>query len=687
VTGGNASTIDGLLQIRNAQAPVHLFMLNPAGVMFGANARLDLPGSLLVSTASQVNFADGVTWGTTVAPAPLSISAPIGLQFGTTPGAIEVQGTGHTFTQSGVNPVSRVGAASGLINAPFQGITLVGGAIDLRGGSLTAPAGLIELGAVGAQSLVTVALTPIGWQTDYGGVSQFGPVTLTNRALMDVSGGPLGTGSVMVRGSEIGLDQGSMILGLSTGPRPIGSLNLRGTDIILQGAGTNGFQTRIESGTLGPGLGSNISIEGDRLKMQKGALLRAYTFGSGMSGDILINTRDSVIIQGVLANDDPTLGTAINVASFLGQTGKVQIDTTYFSVLNGGIVGSAAFGVGRGGSTIVNAKEILVSGFSVASQIASTVSSTGFGSGAAGNLIFNSERLRVEGGAAIGGTIFGSGAGSNVIVNASKSITVQGASQTGAEFNGSTITASASILPTAVRQRIGGDAIPTGNAGNVVINSPVVTVSDRASIGARNAGSGTGGYIMITSDRLVLDQKALINASTTSKKGGDINITSNVLVLRRESSITARAGGSGNGGNIRLTTGYLVAPPTENSDIIATAIAGSGGQIQINARGIFGIQPRSTLTPRSDISANSAFGSNGTVLINGLVFNSIVPNSTLPTQLKDADQPLTVNCEIDPTQAFNISGRGGLPEDPTPPPCEIGKCGAINAKVQSERRR
>jgi filamentous hemagglutinin family protein len=74
VTGGEISNIDGTLASRVGQAD--LYFLNPAGVMFGPNARLDVPGSFHVSTAHELRFADGVSFsaldktgsGLTVAP-------------------------------------------------------------------------------------------------------------------------------------------------------------------------------------------------------------------------------------------------------------------------------------------------------------------------------------------------------------------------------------------------------------------------------------------------------------------------------------------------------------------------------------------------------------------------------------------------------------------------------------------
>src|SRR3954447_21346512 len=57
VTGGEVSNIDGKLASTVGQAD--LYFLNPAGVMFGPNAKLNVPGSFHVSTAHELRFADG----------------------------------------------------------------------------------------------------------------------------------------------------------------------------------------------------------------------------------------------------------------------------------------------------------------------------------------------------------------------------------------------------------------------------------------------------------------------------------------------------------------------------------------------------------------------------------------------------------------------------------------------------
>lgn len=67
--------------------------------------------------------------------------------------------------------------------------------------------------------------------------------------------------------------------------------------------------------------------------------------------------------------------------------------------------------------------------------------------------------------------------------------------------------------------------------------------------------------------------------------------------MRHNSLISTEARGTGNSGNIDINTEFLVAVPSENSDIVASAIR--GGNIKIKAEGILGIEFRYLQTPAS----------------------------------------------------------------------------------------
>src|SRR3954463_13477499 len=97
VTGGEISNIDGTLASRVGQAD--LYFLNPAGVMFGPSARLDVPGSFHVSTAHELRFDDGVSFSALdKTGSGLTVAAPVAFGFlNRPPGRIALAGSQLDF--------------------------------------------------------------------------------------------------------------------------------------------------------------------------------------------------------------------------------------------------------------------------------------------------------------------------------------------------------------------------------------------------------------------------------------------------------------------------------------------------------------------------------------------------------------------------------------------------------------
>ncbi len=115
VTGGNISNIDGLIK---ANGNANLFLINPAGIVFGENASLKIGGSFLGSTAESVLFADGFEFSAVnpQSTALLKVTVPLGLQMGQNSGVIEVRGDGTSIDwrriyscSSQLNPINIAG--------------------------------------------------------------------------------------------------------------------------------------------------------------------------------------------------------------------------------------------------------------------------------------------------------------------------------------------------------------------------------------------------------------------------------------------------------------------------------------------------------------------------------------------------------------------------------------------------
>ncbi len=126
VTGGNISNIDGLIR---ANGSANLFLINPAGIIFGNNARLDVGGSFYGSSASSILFEDGEFSAADLENPPLlKINAPIGLGFRDNPG--EIINRSDVENDSGENV--------GLEVLPDNNLAFIGGNINFEAGDATA---------------------------------------------------------------------------------------------------------------------------------------------------------------------------------------------------------------------------------------------------------------------------------------------------------------------------------------------------------------------------------------------------------------------------------------------------------------------------------------------------------------------------------------------------------------------
>jgi len=348
VTGGNRSDILGKLGVLLGNA--NLFLINPNGIIFGPNASLDIRGSFLASTASRLNFADGTQFSATTPQATplLTVSVPIGLQFGTATGSIRNQ---SRATNSGV--------VVGLQVQPGKTLALVGGDVTLEGGYVTAEKGRIELGSVAGLSLVSLIPTNQGLVLRYEGIQNFQDIQLSQSAIVSANG----SGTIQVQGRRVMLTDESQIVVTNQEAKPGANLTVTASESVE----LIGDATGLTSATVGAENGGDITIK---------------------TGRLLI--RDNAFVGTASADYQDSSG---QVTPATGYGGNLIVEASESVELRNGFMGSGTAGTGDAGDITIKTGRLLVDG----EVGAVTLSSEGTGdAGAAGELTVTARSILLD---------------------------------------------------------------------------------------------------------------------------------------------------------------------------------------------------------------------------------------------------------------------------------------------------
>jgi filamentous hemagglutinin family protein len=630
VTGGNASTIDGLIR---ANGSANLFLINPQGLIFGANAALDIGGSFIGSTADRIRFADGTELSTTRPQnSLLTISAPIGLQYSANSGVIQVLGRGNSLTLDPESfAVVRDSRPVGLQVNSGRTLALVGGAVTLQGGNLTAPSGRIEVGSV-RNGWVRLTSTDSAWKLNYTGLDSFNNIQLSNAASIDVSGN--GSGNAQIQGRNIRLTDGSGILAITEGNTPGGTVNLRASNAI-EIVGTSeetGLPSSIFSDVAQTaiGAGGNVLITAEQLNIRDGAILSVSTLGEGNAGDL------SIRVSNLEANNSSGIFADVN-QSASGNGGTFSIDADQIRLSSLAQATAGTFGSGKGGRLSVRANVIRLvgnAGFFVSSE----------GQGEGGTLDVNADRISLRRGGQLTANAVGAGDGGLIDVRVGElevvGETVDGSNATaissqvleGATGRGGDIRITADRLSIREGAFISSSTFSTGAAGDLILQASdleVVGVSpsdprfaSSISTGVQREAVGDAGRITITADRIrVIGGARVASATRGNGRGGDLQVTAGQVEIsgadplgNRSSGFTTsvESTGVGNGGDFSLLVDRLL---IDQGGEIATRTDGLGnaGDLLIQAneeislRGRFSnSQQNNQLNSRLTASSNSS---------------------------------------------------------------------------------
>jgi filamentous hemagglutinin family protein len=540
-----------------------------------------------------------------------------------------------------------------------------------QGGDLTVNATEVFLQGQGGISTIT---TPLG--KDAGNLElNADRVTLTDGAVIATTtfgSGKAGDLTLSVR--QLSIRNGSAISATTLGQGDSGTLTIKNSDSVeVFGTSPDGrFASGIYADSSRTGNGGAIEINTRSLRLDDGTI-NASTVGSGNGGNITIRASESVeviglgfnalqqqiiapALEGTLSPNNFNQG-IVTITAGQGQAGNVLIETPNFIARDGGLIATTTLNPpiisapGKGGNITIHASDTIA--------LDNALLGTGtFNAADAGNVYLSARHLTAKGGAQALTTTFGSGKAGDLTVNISDSIELSDPNNSGRLLSSGLFASSAQTA--------------SGHGGDININIPHgdLNVRDGAAVSVSANGTGNAGDINIDARSIFLD-KGAITATSASGEGGDINLrVSDILLLRNGSQISTRAGvqpsDRGNGGNMNIKAGFVVAVPKENSDIIANAFAGRGGNINITAQSIFGLQVNNTKQPIpvSEISASSQLGIDGTITINTPDVDPARGLIELPANFTDPSNQIVAGCPADRGNTFTVTGRGGVPDNP-----------------------
>ncbi|MBG1262694.1 filamentous hemagglutinin N-terminal domain-containing protein, partial [Nostoc commune] len=340
VTGGNASNIFGTLGVDGA---ANLFLINPNGILFGKNARLEIQGSFVGTTANGVQFGNqGIFSATNPQAPPLLLTIqPSALWFNQLNQNAGIQNNSVAF--AGISPAGL--GALGLRVGDGKSLLLVGGNVSMDGGRLNAYGGRVELGGLAEPGTIALDVDGDNLSLKFPLNVTRASVSLTNSSRVFVTKEGGGNIAVNARNLEIlggSILSGGIVEGLGKAESVAGDITLNATgEIKVAGVDTQ-VRNVVRKGSQGNG--GNITIDSGSFSLQDGASVITSTLGKGNAGNVRVIAKNAVDLAGIAA-----IFTKIE-AGGEGKGGNIDINATTLSLRDGAQLQASTFGKGNAGN-------------------------------------------------------------------------------------------------------------------------------------------------------------------------------------------------------------------------------------------------------------------------------------------------------------------------------------------------
>jgi len=632
VTGGNPSHIDGLF--RSTIADANVYFLNPYGIMFGPNARLDVQGSFHASTADYLRFKEGGRFDVHQPSESLLTVAPI-----------------EAFGFLSDSPASLSIEGSQLSLLPSKTFSVVGGDINLKNGQLLVPSGRVNLASIaqaGEIELSTLDTTSFDKQG----------TILSEQTELNVSG--LGAGEVVIRGGQF-VSHDSTIQantladqnGKTIDLKLTESVNLKGDVLAISnntfGQGDAGHLvihtphleitgSIISTGSAGLGKSGNISIEAEQVILKNGGAIRSDTYGPGQGGQIDIKAAELIALEGqrvgnialpggLILEDYPSEISSDTYST--GQAGSIKITTNQLKLI-GGFIAGTSFGEAQAGHLTIHANQATLTK-------GASISSSSIANGPGGNLnIVITDTLSIKG-KRTGSFSIHLGANTFEYIN-NQTVIAVGALGKG---QGGQVSIAAPTLVIDDSGVIAASTVNEGNAGNIVVTVTDLYLTKGGQINNSSGalmgtqlliGTGDGGAIRVNATNSITasgydeqgSQSGIVSNTLGSGQGGDIFIDTPHLTLNNQGAVSANSFGIGDAGNIHLQANRMTL--TQRGEITSASAQAVGGHIMISASTLLDLQDSKMTT-----SVQGGQGDGGNITIKHPTF-VVLDNSQIVAQ-------------------------------------------------------
>lgn len=588
ITGGQVSYLNGLLRCTIPQAD--LFFINPAGIIFGADARLDMSGSFYATTADYLKLGtEGRFDATHSQQSILTTTSPTAFGFLT-----------HT-------PAQIIKNNSFLFLSANKTLALIGGdlhlqdtQIQLTDGQLLNSFIAVPMGEIQLVSVADVGEIPINFNK-LPEKLHLGKITLTDDtqgvnnlqrsiANLDVSGE--GGGKITMVAEQIVLDNAYIFADT------IGKQAGRGINIQVTGELQLNQASRLTTEVFNPkniteaiGKAGNITISAKKITINEGSQIASTSQTAQSAGNIAIISHDSVTItgrfsvrtaQGLLQFNSGLLTNTLQQ----GQGGNITLTTSKLTLTQGGTIRADTRGLGNAGNIRLKIDELQLTTGSKISVSAGNQAAT-----------------------------VGTGQGGELTIEATDNINIVGTKE----------------QPSAILSNV----FTAGKGGVISISAPNITITQQGQIQSGSDSIGEAGAITIQADNLKLYQ-AEVSCRALLAEGGNITLHIKKQLNLTDSQISVYTlGQQDNSGNV------IIEQPTftilANSRVLASAISGHGGNIQITTKHLISNQ-------NNELNASSQLGIDGQVTINAPDQDMNDSLMMLPTPFLQAENWLKERC-------------------------------------------